>query len=100
MTDVCGGVNIKNHYGDQALSVFIQAPSVEVLRERPKKRSGCARLKHRVEKSLNGVRLAAWAAKLERSGVFDGEAKRDGKTPWSETKQRMPPAWACAVAGD
>ena len=32
--DVCGGVNIKNHYGDQALSVFIQAPSIEVLRER------------------------------------------------------------------
>ena len=32
--DVCGGVNIKEHYGDQALSVFIQAPSIEVLRER------------------------------------------------------------------
>jgi guanylate kinase len=32
--DVCGGVNIKNHYGDQALSVFIQAPSIEALRER------------------------------------------------------------------
>jgi guanylate kinase len=32
--DVCGGVNIKHHYGDQALSVFIQAPSIEVLRER------------------------------------------------------------------
>lgn len=32
--DVCGGVNVKKHYGDRALSVFIQAPSVEVLRER------------------------------------------------------------------
>ena len=49
---------------------------------------------------LSGALLAAWAAKLERSGVFDGEAERDGKTPWSETKQRMPTAWACAVAGD
>ena len=49
---------------------------------------------------MSGALLAAWAAKLERSGVFDGEAERDGKTPWSETKQRMPTAWACAVAGD
>ena len=32
--DVCGGVNIKEHYGDKALSVFIQAPSVEELRRR------------------------------------------------------------------
>lgn len=36
--DVCGGVNIKKHYGSQALSIFIQAPSVEVLRERLIKR--------------------------------------------------------------
>lgn len=32
--DVKGGINIKKHYGDRALSVFIQPPSVEVLRER------------------------------------------------------------------
>lgn len=32
--DVCGGVNIKKFYGDEALSIFIQAPSVEVLRRR------------------------------------------------------------------
>ena len=32
--DVQGGVNLKRIFGDQALSVFIQAPSVEVLRER------------------------------------------------------------------
>ena len=32
--DVKGGVNLKKYFGDQALSVFIQAPSVEVLRER------------------------------------------------------------------
>ena len=32
--DVKGGVSLKKYFGDNALSVFIQAPSVEVLRER------------------------------------------------------------------
>ncbi len=32
--DVKGGVNIKKHYGDDALSLFIQPPSVAELRKR------------------------------------------------------------------
>ena len=32
--DVVGGLNIKKYYGDNALAVFVQPPSVEVLRER------------------------------------------------------------------
>lgn len=32
--DVKGGVNIKEYYGDRALSIFIQPPSVEELRRR------------------------------------------------------------------
>lgn len=32
--DVQGGVNLKRIFGEQALSVFIQAPSVEILRKR------------------------------------------------------------------
>lgn len=32
--DVLGGQNIKKHYGDKALSIFIQPPSIEALRER------------------------------------------------------------------
>lgn len=32
--DVKGGVNLKKYFGDRSLSVFIQAPSVEVLRQR------------------------------------------------------------------
>lgn len=32
--DVKGGVNIKRHYGDQALSLFIQPPSIDELRRR------------------------------------------------------------------
>lgn len=32
--DVVGGVNIKKIFGNQALSIFVKAPSVEVLRQR------------------------------------------------------------------
>lgn len=32
--DVKGGVNIKKYYGDEALSIFIQPPSIEELRRR------------------------------------------------------------------
>lgn len=32
--DVKGGINIKRYYGDRAMSIFIQPPSVEALRER------------------------------------------------------------------
>ena len=32
--DVLGGINVKKIYGEDALSIFIMAPSVDVLRER------------------------------------------------------------------
>lgn len=32
--DVVGGCNIKQYYGDRALSIFIQPPSIEALRQR------------------------------------------------------------------
>lgn len=32
--DVIGGQNIKRHYGARALSIFIQPPSIETLRQR------------------------------------------------------------------
>jgi guanylate kinase len=37
--DVVGGLNIKKFYGDEALAIFVQPPSVEELRNRLKKRS-------------------------------------------------------------
>lgn len=37
--DVVGGLNIKKHYGDDALAVFVQPPSVEELKKRLKNRS-------------------------------------------------------------
>lgn len=36
--DVKGGMNIKKYYGDRALSLFIQPPSIEELRRRLEKR--------------------------------------------------------------
>ncbi|MGN1215711.1 MAG: guanylate kinase [Candidatus Cryptobacteroides sp.] len=36
--DVKGGINLKKYFGDKALSIFIKAPSVEVLRQRLVKR--------------------------------------------------------------
>ena len=63
--DVCGGVNIKHHYGDQALSIFIQAPSVEVLRERLVKRGTDS-----MDEIENRVAKAAWETEFAQ-GKFD-----------------------------
>ncbi len=37
--DVVGGLNIKNYFGNEALAIFVQPPSVEELRKRLKGRS-------------------------------------------------------------
>ena len=37
--DVVGGLNIKKYYGDQALALFIQPPSIEELEKRLKHRA-------------------------------------------------------------
>jgi guanylate kinase len=37
--DVVGGLNIKKQFGDKALAIFVQPPSVEELRNRLKNRS-------------------------------------------------------------
>ncbi len=37
--DVVGGLNIKKQYSSDALAVFIKAPSIEVLKERLRKRN-------------------------------------------------------------
>lgn len=37
--DVVGALNIKKAYGDNALSIFVQPPSIEELRERLEKRA-------------------------------------------------------------
>ncbi len=37
--DVVGGMTIKKHFGQQALSVFLRPPSIEILMDRLRKRS-------------------------------------------------------------
>jgi guanylate kinase len=58
-------VNIKEHYGDQALSIFIQAPSIEALRERLIKRGTDA-----MEEIENRLAKAAWETEFAQ-GKFD-----------------------------
>ncbi|WP_185144261.1 guanylate kinase [Dysgonomonas alginatilytica] len=36
--DVVGGCNIKKYYGDKALSIFVEPPSIEALKDRLEKR--------------------------------------------------------------
>lgn len=62
--DVKGGINIKNYYGTQALSVFIQPPSIEELRKR---------LEGRATDSKDAIetRLAKAEYELSFSGKFD-----------------------------
>lgn len=62
--DVKGGLNIKRQYGDQALSIFIKPPSIEVLRERLERRGTdpASVIQERVDK-------AAW--ELDFAPSFD-----------------------------
>ena len=63
--DVVGGTNIKKFYGDEALSIFIQAPSIEVLRERLMNRQTDS-----VEEIEKRLAKAEWEMDFAR-GKFD-----------------------------
>lgn len=62
--DVKGGVNIKKYYGDDAMSLFIQPPSVEELRRR---------LEHRGTDTQEAIeeRLAKAAYEMTFAPQFD-----------------------------
>lgn len=59
--DVQGGVNLKRIFGEQAFSIFIQAPSVEVLRERlvNRKTDTPEAIEKRVAKAASEMEFAA-----------------------------------------
>ena len=58
--DVKGGINIKRYYGDDALSIFIQPPSIEVLRERLLRRATdeMAQIEERLSKAAYEMSFA------------------------------------------
>lgn len=59
--DVQGGVNLKRIFGDKAFSVFIQAPSVDILRERLQGRGTDTpdAIERRVAKAASEMEFAA-----------------------------------------
>ena len=69
--DVKGGVNLKKYFGDKALSVFIQAPSQEVLRQRLLGRGTDSReaIEMRLAKAAEETAYAA--GKFDRTLVND-----------------------------
>lgn len=62
--DVEGGISIKRHFGDQALTIFVQPPSIDDLRKRLEERNteGPEQLEIRVRKA---------SKELQRAPEFD-----------------------------
>jgi guanylate kinase len=58
--DVRGGINLKKIFGDEALSIFIMPPSVEVLEKRLVTRGtdGPEKIRMRIEKASSEIKLA------------------------------------------
>jgi guanylate kinase len=57
--DVKGGLNLKKHYGDNSLSVFIDVPNVLTLKDRLQKRGSETEksINERIEKSKQEILL-------------------------------------------
>ena len=62
--DVVGGLNIKKHYGDEALAIFIKPPSIEELKRRLQNRGT-------EDESSFQKRIAKAQKELEYAGDFD-----------------------------
>ncbi len=58
--DVLGALNVKNMYGDEALSIFISPPSLDILEERLRKRGteNNRSLKVRLERAKKEIKFA------------------------------------------
>lgn len=62
--DVVGGINLKKAFGNDAMAIFVQPPSIEVLEQRLRVRSTDTREKIR-------DRVAKAASEMEYAGQFD-----------------------------
>ena len=58
--DVVGGLNLKKHFGQDALAIFIKAPSLDILAERLKQRGTDSNesIQKRIEKAEWEMRFA------------------------------------------
>ncbi|MFH1297362.1 MAG: guanylate kinase [Bacteroidota bacterium] len=76
--DVVGGINLKTHFGDQALAIFVQPPSIQTLEERLRNRGTDSEesLKKRLAKA--GKEMAS-ALAFDRSVVNDNLTKATGE---------------------
>ena len=76
--DVKGGCNLKKYYGERALFIFVQAPSVEVLRERLLRRGDTLPedIEKRVSKAEYEMTFAKFADRVVVNDNLD-EAKRN-----------------------
>lgn len=71
--DVVGGLNIKKHYGNRALALFIKAPSLDVMEQRLRNRATDT------EQSIsNRMEKAAW--ELQFAPQFDAVVMNDDLT--------------------
>ena len=86
--DVKGGVNLKKYFGEQALSVVIQAPSVEVLRER---------LINRATDSMEEIekRVAKAAEEMTYAPQFDRVLVNDDLATAFREAEEMVDAFLC-----
>ncbi len=59
--DVAGGMRLKKLFGDKALSLFIQAPSIEVLRQRleGRKTDSAEEIQKRIDKATYEMQFAS-----------------------------------------
>lgn len=62
--DVVGGLNLKKLFGNKALAVFVQPPSIEILEQRLRERSTDSDEKIR-------MRMSKAKQELEKAGSFD-----------------------------
>ena len=76
--DVKGGCNLKKYYGDRALFIFVQAPSVDILRDRLISRGDTSmeEIEKRVGKAEYEMTFAKFADRVIVNDDLD-KAKRD-----------------------
>ena len=68
--DVVGGINLKHHFGDQALAIFIQPPSLQILEERLRNR-GTDSEESLKKRHVKAEKEMTFAGKFDRVVVND-----------------------------